>query len=202
MTLAVPLLTGYAGVLFLKERITKQEKLGTAVAVLGTLFTIVEPILESGFNLGNFEGNFLILLYMVADITSVILLKIMLKKTVDPTELTHISFIIGFLTFAPFAIFMIGADTILTEITTLPFKYHLGVVYMALVSGTLAYALRAKAQKSIEVSEAALFAYLTPAISAPLALVFLKESISPLFIFGAILVMIGVSIAEFKGKKE
>ena len=72
---------------------------------------------------------------------------------------------------------------------------------MAIVSGSLAYYLFNKAQKTIEISEASVFSYLYPLFSAPLAVLWLGESITPVFIIGGIIIAIGVTIAEVKKKR-
>jgi drug/metabolite transporter (DMT)-like permease len=53
-------------------------------------------------------------------------------------------------------------------------------------------------ERTIEVSEAALFTYLTPLFSIPIAIVWLNEKITPIFIVGAIIIATGVIIAEVK----
>ncbi len=201
ITLTIPLLVEFAGVIFLNEHITKREKTGSLIAFSGTLLTVVEPIMESGAQFGQLEGNILILLYILGDVSSVIILKKMLQKQINPAELTHFSFVVGFITILPVALAVYGTS-IVNLIVSLPLPYHAGVWYMALLSGTVAYILRAQAQKTIEVSEAALFAYLNPVISAPLALLVLREHITLPFLFGALVIAAGVYIAETKTRKQ
>ena len=90
---------------------------------------------------------------------------------------------------------------IIDEVANLALPYHLGVWYMALISGTLAYALWIRGQKSIEISEAGVFAYLVPIFAAPLAVLWLGETITTPFIIGSVVVAIGVYIAETKKKR-
>lgn len=198
ITLVGPLLSEIAGVIFLKEKITKLEKIGTAIAFTGALLTILEPILESGGSIGGLEGNLLIVTYMLGDTASLILLKKLIKKEIDSTTLTHISFIIGLITILPIVVIFMGIGTFTQVIIELPLQYHLGVMYMAIMSGTVAYTLRAKAQKAIDVGEAGLFGYLVSVVSAPLAVIFLHETVTPLFIAGGILIGIGVWVAEWR----
>jgi drug/metabolite transporter (DMT)-like permease len=202
ITLAGPLLLEVAGVIFLKEKISKREKVGTAIAFAGALLTILEPIFEANASFGGFEGNLLILIYMVGDIASIILLKKLIKKEISATILTHISFVIGLVTLIPILVIFMGVSPFVQVVSALPVKYHLGVIYMAIMSGTVAYALRAKAQKEIEVGEAGLFGYLVSVFSAPLAVFFLHEEITPLFIVGAVLIAVGVFVAEYRKKRS
>lgn len=201
ITLAAPIVTEYAGVYFFKEEITKREKIGTAIALLGTLLTVIEPLIENGADFGKTSGNILILAYLTADVISVICLKKLLKNGVQSEPLTHFSFIIGFITILPIALYF-SKGSVFSTIAVLPVKYHLGVIYMAIFSGTIAYILRAKGQKIIEVSEAALFTYLNNTFSVPLAVLILKESVSIQFLIGAVIIAAGVFIAESKHLKR
>jgi drug/metabolite transporter (DMT)-like permease len=69
---------------------------------------------------------------------------------------------------------------------------------MALISGTLAYFLFIRGERSIEAGEAGLFAYLQPLFTVPLAILWLGERVTPAFIIGATIVGIGVYVAEKK----
>lgn len=197
-----PLLLALAGVIFLKEHMTKREKIGAAVAFGGAFFTIIEPVLESGGGLGSLSGNILIILYLVSDITSVIILKKLLRDNISALTLTHISFLIAFLVILPIYLTRYNFSDLGNTIANLSLVYHAGVWYMAIFSGTIAYALRAKAQKTIKVEQASLFGYLTTVFTAPLAVLWLGEQITPLFVIGALIIASGVFIAEFKTSKN
>lgn len=197
-----PLVTSYAGVLFLKEHITKREKIGTLIAFLGTIFTIIEPIINSQDIFSSVSGNILLFTYLVGDVASIILLKKLVREKIPPLFLTNISFIIGFIVLLPISFIFLGVEKFISTLANLEFIYHFGVIYMALVSGTIAYALRAKAQKTLEVGQTAIFGYLTPILSMPLAVFFLGEKVTPMFLLGGIIVATGIFIAETKAKKQ
>lgn len=198
MDLVGPILIVLAGGIFLKERITKTEKIGMLIAFIGTTLTIIEPILADGLEIGKASGNFLILLSLIVGAISAVILKELLRRGYSPLGLVNISFIVGFLSLIPFAIRESGLTNMVKIITTLPLAYHGGVFYMALISGTLAYFLYNLSYKSIEISEAALFSYLIPIVSALIAVFFMGEEITLPFIIGAVIVSIGVLIAEVK----
>ena len=71
---------------------------------------------------------------------------------------------------------------------------------MALISGTLAYYLAILGNKSIEISEAAIFKYLQPLFGVPLAVYWLGEKITVYFVIGAVIITAGIVIAEIKKK--
>ena len=74
---------------------------------------------------------------------------------------------------------------------------------MALLSGSLAYYLYVRGQRTIEVSEAVLFNYLQPLFMVPLAVFWLGEKLSATFLIGAVIIAAGLFIAEYKkGNKK
>jgi drug/metabolite transporter (DMT)-like permease len=73
---------------------------------------------------------------------------------------------------------------------------------MAFLSGSLAYYLSTKAQKTIEIGDAAIFSHLYPLFSTPLAVLWLGERITPIFIIGGVIIAIGVFLAEYKKSKK
>lgn len=197
ISLCIPLIVSVAGVRFLHEHITKREQIGIAIAIAGTVLTVLEPIVQNVQSNLRLSGNLLILGYVVVGTLATVIGKKLLQQDVKPSTLTNTTFIIGFITTLPFAI-LSGK----TNITTISLNAHLSVFYMALFSGTVAYYLSNKAQKSIEVGEQALFSYLYPIFSIPLAVLWLGEKITPLFILGGIIIATGVFIAEIKNHKQ
>ncbi|MEX0587481.1 MAG: DMT family transporter [Patescibacteria group bacterium] len=200
MALAGPLLVVAAGAIFLREHVPFRERVGIGIALAGTAFVVLEPILKSGA--AQFSGNLLIILYLLVNTVSAVLVKDLMRLKVSPVALTNLSFIIGFLTILPFAILDGGPLHLSGVIKNLTLPYHLGVLFMAVLSGNLAYTLWARAHRSIEVGEAALFAYLYPIFAAPLAVFWLGETITVPFIIGAAVIAAGVFIAEYRSVRR
>ena len=84
----------------------------------------------------------------------------------------------------------------------MPDKALGGILYMAIFSSVIAYTLYEYGLSIIEASEATLFAYLQPIFAAPVALLWLKEKITPPFIIGAVVIGLGVAISEYRTKEE
>jgi len=192
ITLASPLIISTVGVYFLHEHVTRREKIGMGIAIFGTALTIIGPL--------NFSGNLLILGYVISTVITTLLAKNLLRKDVNPMTMTNFSFIIGFVCFFGFLLFTGSLPSPYT-IYHIPYTYHLGVAYMAVVSGTLAFYLNTKAQKSIEIGEASLFSYLYPIFSLPIAVLWLGEKLTINSIIGGIIIALGVVIAEIKKKR-
>lgn len=194
-----PIIVAAGGAFFFREHITKKEKIGITVVLIGVLLNSFFPIIKSeGLR---FTGNILLLVYLLADSASMLVAKKAVKYKIKSANLTNLAFIIGAITLIPLTLFLYGWQNSLSQIINLPLKYHLGVWYMAVFSGTIAYYLFVRAQKSIEVSEAVLFNYLQPIITVPLAIIWLGENITLNFIIGAVIIATGLFIAEFKKRR-
>lgn len=191
-----PMVVTAGGALFFRDRITTREKAGIVIVLVGVLINSFYPIFKSqGVRL---TGNILLLLFLLADSSSILIAKRVVQKKVKSANLTNLAFIIGAVTLIPLTIAVYGLNGLKDSIISLPFKYHLGVWYMALLSGSLAYFLYVRGQRTIEVSEAALFNYLQPVFMIPLAILWLGESLSASFIVGAGIITVGLLIAQYK----
>jgi len=201
INLAAPLIVSTAGVYFLHEHITKREKFGMGIAILGTMLTIAGPLITNGHSSIKFSGNILIFGYVLSSVITTIIAKNMLKKGVHPMTMVNISFIIGFISFLILNLYKMPLVDLIAQISSVPIKYHYGVFYMAILSGTLAFYLGNKAQKTIEIGEQSLFSYLNPVFALPLAVIWLGEKVTSMHIIGGIIIIIGVAIAEIKKKR-
>ncbi|MEK9201013.1 MAG: DMT family transporter, partial [Patescibacteria group bacterium] len=131
-------------------------------------------------------------------VANVIMGKKLLRHHLSPLLQTTISFFLGFLAVSLILFTTKPTYLVYQQLTTNNLQPHMGVIYMALLSGALAYYLYRKAQKSIETSEADTFVYLQPLFGTPLAYFWLKEPITLPFIIGAIIIAIGVFLVERK----
>jgi len=192
-----PLIVTIGGMLFLKEHVTKREIRGILIALAGALLTVFSPFFTGDGQL-RFTGNLFLVLYLISDASAILIAKSMLKQKFKPLLISSFSFLVGAVTIIPTAIASLGLNEILTAITNLPLSYHLGVWYMALISGSLAYFLFIRGERTIEAGEAVLFFYLHPIFSIPIAVFWLNETITPIFIVGALFIAIGVYVAEKK----
>lgn len=199
VTSIIPLLIVVAGALVFKEKVPGQEKFGAFIAFLGTCVAIILPVIEGYEDRSHWLGTVFILAYMASDIVSALMAKGLLKKRVSAAGMTNFSFIFGFITIVPFALIDVSPVQVIDHIVHMPLHYHLGVWYMALMSGTMGYYLRNSAQKYVNVGDAGLFAYLIPIFSAPLAVLWLGEKLTMPLVLGSILIITGVVISETRG---
>lgn len=182
-----PILVVLGGKLFLKETITRTEQIGITLTLIGTVITIVQPLLETGLAItSNLLGNTLVL----AGTCVWALFTLLTKKyqKLDSFVLSASSFWVGLVVLAPFFT--------TTRTVGLSSQALFGIVYMALFGSVIAYSTYIYGVSKIEASEATIFTYLQPIFSVPLAAVWLKESITLPFLLGAALILAGVFICE------
>ena len=192
-----PMVVIFGGALFFRDHITRKEKIGIGIVLVGVFINSFYPILQGSPQI-RLTGNLFLIIFLLSDSASVLVAKRAVQNKVKPEILTNMAFIIGAIVLIPITLTAYPAQELVSSILTLPLKYHLGVWYMALLSGNLAYFLYVRAQRSIEVSEATLFSYLQPIFAVPLAIFWLGEKLTPRFIIGALIIATGLIIAEYK----
>ncbi len=125
-----------------------------------------------------------------------------MKKTYSPMLHTTIAFYIGLATMIPFAILeylgYFGADAYATNPSTpgsllIPI---LGILYMAILSSIVAYIAYEWGLQKAEVSDGAILGYLGPLFTLPFAFIILGEAPTPINLLGAVVITVGVIIAE------
>ena len=182
-----PIFTVLGGLIFLHEIIKPKEWLGLLIAIVGTLLLTIEPLLGLNHStFSGFSGNLLILLSNIIWASFLLLSK---KAKVNSTKLSFYSFLISIPFFAIIA--FLERQPLLPDTRALP-----GILYMAIFGSIVAFWAYQEGQKRIEASEAAVFSYLKPLFTLPLAILWLHETISPLTIVSSIVILIGVIISE------
>lgn len=197
-----PLLLIIGGAVFFHDKIRHNERIGIAVTLIGAAVTIVGPLIFNGQtdHLGKVEGNMLMLLAVSIDMGAALFSTYAMKRKIDPALLTHTQFILGFAIYLPILFMRQSWIDVAESIMYAPIAAHIGVLFMAIASGTIAYTLRNIALKSIEVSESALYTYLQPLWAALLAVLWLGEAVTTSYLIGGAIIAVGVVIAEYRKK--
>lgn len=198
-----PILVIIGGVIFLKENVTKNEKIGIILTLAGTVLTLTQPIFQSqGFIGKNVIGNILVLLGTITWAIFTLITKKFCKK-LDSFILSSSSFLLGLVVIFPLVVFEgkfnpAGDFVYLSE----NFGVFLGIIGMVVFGSVIAYSAYIYGVSKIEASEATIFTYLQPVFAIPASILLLKEKIDLVFIFGAILIMAGVFVCEFRFKRK
>ncbi|MFC1621798.1 DMT family transporter [Patescibacteria group bacterium] len=211
-----PILTVFVGHYLYNEKINKNIRVGLILAVVGTLFTALVPLLTaSGIDkiaTQKLWGNLFVILYHLAFLIYIIWSKISLgentlktrgvlrwlhlkpmKRHYSPLLLMSLSFYVGLVTFIPYALleFANGAQVVF-NITS-----AFGVLYMAVLSSIVAYFGFEWALTKIEIKDVSIISYLQPVFTLPFAYLLLREIPTGEMLVGAALIAVGVSIAEY-----
>lgn len=184
-----PILVVLGGAFLLKEDVTKIEKIGIGLALMGTLITIFQPLFEPGVNFGgNIWGNTLVFGGTCVWAGFTLLTK--KEKELNPFILSSSSFLVGALVMFPFFL--------TRPVFIIPKPAIFGILYMAILGSVVAYFTYIYGLRKIEASEATVFTYLQPIFAVPASVIFLGEKITWVFLIGASLISLGVFICEKK----
>jgi len=179
--------------LFLREKISANEKVGIFVALLGTLILTLEPAFSAGFKFTfSVLGNLLIIASNLIWAAFLIITK---KVKADPDQISLVSYLIS----VPVFLILLLLESPLTIIQTNPGHpiALFGILYMAIAGSVIAFWAYTKGQALIPAGEASVFTYLQPIFTFPLAYFWLGESISQLGLFACLLLAAGVYFSEY-----
>lgn len=186
----VALFTTYKGV-----RLSKKQWLGVSIGFVGVATVVLLPILQKN-SLGSLWGNILIMIAAVSFfVYSELSKKIQTTHTVSPLVLTFFLSICSLLISLPFGLvaYITNGDSL---------KITLFHTLTAILNGVLGTALfYVVYQKSLQINStlsATLFVFLQPIATTLFAFFILQEHITPLFIGGGILAVIGAKLASTK----
>jgi len=199
-----PILIVLGGALFLKETVTLVEKVGLTLAFVGTLVAILSPLLNGHqvLQATNTLGNFLVFCGNLTWAVYTLWGKKLFKKY-PSFSVTALSFLVGLVTFLPFFLLHLATDPqAVTPKALLANPGLPGLLYMTFLGSFIAYFAYSYGVSLIEASEATLFSYLQPLFTAPLAVLWLKEPLTPSFLAGAALIAVGVFLTEYKPRSK
>ena len=220
----------YSGHYFYNEKVNKTIKIGLLLTILGTFVVVIEPAFSSiGSKIPVFEriiGNVLSLIYGLTWVLYVIWSKMsapnekpkLVKKALSfvhlkpmtkvyPTTLVvSMTMFVGLLTTIPLAIMEnLGVFSFIPfgdfNISSIDHRGILGLLYMAIFSSITAFSLNQWALEKGRVSDAAIFGYLGPVFSFPIAFLLLGEVPTGSLILGALIIATGVTVAEVGSHK-
>lgn len=176
---------------FMRERLAKTVYLGIGLAFLGTLVIIGTPLLQAGT--GSPLGNIL----MVGATLSAALSTFFTKRVVDkypPLFITFCFFLVSVVCSLPFFLWeFVNQPTWMADLSG---QSMLIITYLVLGSSILAYYFYTRSLVVLSPSIASTIAYSGAAISIGLSILFLHETLTIFFIVGAILIAIGLFLAE------
>lgn len=176
---------------YLKEKPKPKVVVGTIISLIGVLLIIIRPVLENGFK-GAILGNLFFILAIIADTTHTVILKKFINKY-STLNLVFWSFVIGAAPLIPLVLIEAQHFNFLTNLTP---QGYMGILYGAILAAVTAHILYTYGIKVIKTSEIGIFSYVDPVTTALVAIPLLGESITFFYLLGAVLVFLGIFIAE------
>lgn len=189
---AAPILTLIFAMMFLGEPFERRKLAGMLLGVVGILAIIFEPLLQTGID-GSITGNIFLVIATLGAVVAGLTGRVVFQKY-DPLVLTLWTFVIGTISFLPFA--LVEWVTIPGILKSLDWRGYLGIVYGAIFSSSIAYTIANWGLSKISATDSSLFTYIDPVAGAILAVILLHEPITVPFLFGSTLIFIGIFIAE------
>jgi len=186
---SAPIFVILGGLVYLREKVRPKEWLGVIIALVGTLFLSLYPLLGSGsFNTLSLKGNLLIIL------SNLIWAAFLIMSKKDHTNPIYLSFYSFLLSIPFFLLILLNSPTGFSlNPQALP-----GIFYMAICGSIIAFWAYIEGQRRIEASEAAIFSYLKPAFTIPLAYIWLKEPFTPVAAISTLVILLGVYLSEHR----
>jgi len=191
----IPIFTIVAGQIFLKEKISIRLIFAALIATFGLLAIAGPPI----FNFGptHLLGVIFLLLASVFWVGYEIVSKDLFIKY-SPQTVTFYSFLIGSLSFLPMFFWELSSPWI----ANLNAQGLAGIIYGAIFSSAIAYFAWEYGLSKIGASEASFFFYLDPVSGVIVSVLLLGEKITPFLIFGGLLIISAVILAETERKEH
>jgi len=189
-----PIFTLILAMIFLGERMNRQQMMGVALAFIGSFLLVTggRPVMD-----GSTIGKILILLSAVSYAISGVLAKKLLKK-MFAAEIVFKSFLVGGTLLALMAIFIEGGD----EFTTIGFISWQHILFLALLPTCVAYIFWYRAMMFLPLSKLSITVFLIPVMAVVFSFAFLGELLEPFHVVTGAMVIVGVVVAQIGGRGE
>lgn len=186
-----PLLLFILSTSFLKEKINLRTFVGICIALTGALVIIGEPWSLHSSNTEEIIGNLLVVISVFCNVISTIICKPIAKR-VDSYQLTFMNFVPGIVPIFLYSLTQLPQWDI-DNITSASWNALAASIVAVIIANLLFfYALRHK-----NANEVGIYQYLDTVATIVVAYFLLSEIPTAKFAIGAVLVCIGVYVAEF-----
>lgn len=189
---SAPIFTILGAWLFLKDKSSKKLVIGAIIGLIGVLLISGQSILGRGISL-DLLGNFFLIVSIWGTVGHEIMVK-KLQNKYDTLLLTYVMFLVGALTFLPLAYFQLVHDP--SFLMTLDIRGVTGIIFGIFLSSLAAYFLWNWGLSQMPASRVGIFLYADPVAAVIISFFLLQEKLSFLDLLGALLIFLGIYIAE------
>ena len=190
----IPIASIVASILLLKEKPSKRQIMGIIITLIGVLFTVLSLGLTSSFSLMGYL--FLLIAVLAYALYSVFASK---AKNYIEGEITFAMLVSGAIFFVILAFiegFLKGSIDSLIKLPFTDTNFLIAVLYQAICCSVLAFFLSNIAISRIGVNRTSSFIGVSTAVSILAGILILNESFNIYQVIGAIVIMIGVYVAN------
>jgi len=192
-----PIVTVVIGYFFVRQKITRRMLLGICISFAGVLLTITAGnlalILSLDFNLGD--------LLMLTAVISWAAYSVFSKSKgghLPAMALTYYSFLVCTICCIPLVIW----DKPWLWIQGVPASAYGAVLYMSTFASVIGYLIQQIAIRQIGPGRTSIFVNLVPIFSISLSILILGETLEPVKVFTAGIIIIGVCICQTSGRNQ
>ena len=173
---------------FLKEKFSKKKAAGVILSFAGVSTIVFAQITNENivFSDAFVFGCILILLSAICWAVYSIIGKRLLK-TYGAIEVTTYAFILGVIFYIPVVI-----SDIFESVQKIPVNGWISIIYLGVFCSVFGYVAWYYALKNTDASKAAVHLTLIPMFTIILSFIFLNEILTPFFLVGAVLIIVGV----------
>jgi drug/metabolite transporter (DMT)-like permease len=176
--------------IFYHEKLTLKKSLGIGVALIGILLVVFDRgiDLNSKYTIGN--------LMLISAVISWAIYSVFGKRLIlkyGALKTSAATLIIGAVLYLPLGCFSIF-DFDYSKLTTMDFG---GILYLGLGTSIFGYSLWYYAIGKIDTSKVAIFSNLQPVLTTVFSVILLGQTITPIFVVGGLIAIIGVILTQF-----
>lgn len=190
---AGPIFLFIFAVFFLKEKFHKKIFLGMALAFIGVLVVVLSPLFMGDQNnlKQDLQANIFFVLATVGSVMLPLMIKTALKK-INVWQITFLIFLFTAINFLLPALYDLQGFSL----SSINLNGWVGIIFGVFLSSLLAYFLFFWGMSKISTQEIGVFSYIDPIVTLLIAIPLLGERPTIFFFLGAILVFLGIFVAE------
>jgi len=191
-----PIVTTLLAIIFLKQKMPARQLLGIVLSLTGVILTITACDLSVLTNFSFNQGDLLMCMAVIFWASYGVFSKSRCSH-ISPIAITYYSFVVCTVTMVPFVLW----ENPLSWIGNTPGSACAAILFMAVFSSCFAYLVQQMAIKEIGPARTSVFINLVPVFSSIMAVAILGETLQPIKIFTALLIIAGVCICQLAGNR-